>query len=49
MDRGGWQATVPGVPKQLDMTEQLTLSLLQYDRLSVLTCAKSLFANQLTF
>ena len=25
MDRGAWQATVYGVTKKLDMTEQLTL------------------------
>lgn len=31
------------------MTEQPTLSLIQYDRLSVLTSAKSLFPNQFTF
>ena len=27
VDRGGWQATVHGVTKELDRTEQLTLSL----------------------
>ena len=26
MDRGAWWATVPGIAKELDMTEQLTLS-----------------------
>ena len=25
MDRGAWWATVPGVTKEADMTEQLTL------------------------
>ena len=29
MDRGAWQATVHGVSKELDTTEQLTLSLFQ--------------------
>ena len=27
MDRGAWQATVHGIAKELDRTEQLTLSL----------------------
>ena len=26
MDRGAWWAIVPGIAKELDMTEQLTLS-----------------------
>ena len=26
MDRGAWQATVPGVPKSQTMTKRLTLS-----------------------
>ena len=30
MDRGAWWATVHGVTKQLDMTEQLELSLSTY-------------------
>ena len=29
MDRGAWSATVHGGPKELDTTEQLTLSLSQ--------------------
>ena len=49
MGRGAWWAIVRGAPKQSDMTEQLTLSLIQYDLLSALTCAKSLFPNQFTF
>ena len=38
-DRGAWQATVHGVTKKLDMTEQLILSLSHFsDVLSVFSC-----------
>ena len=30
MDRGAWRATVHGVTKELDLTEQLTLTVMKY-------------------
>ena len=38
MDRGGWRATVHGVRKSQDSTEQLALSLLTGSEMTYILC-----------
>ena len=45
MDRGAWRATVHGVAKESDMTEQLTLSLSHIKRVFLLPCAVRCYSN----
>ena len=47
MERGAWQATVHGILKELDMTEQLTLSLSHIKRVFFITiCCKMLLQHK---